>query len=265
MKNISPLFLVISFFVLLFLMLPLLIAIPLAFSSAGNLIFPPPGLSLRWFSEFFQREDFVDGLRVSLTVATISTIIATVMAGAASYGLVRMHGQLKVLTDMFFNVSLLVPVLVIGVSILFFLSVVGVAGTLPGIIIGEVMLVLPLVIRTIVAAMENYNPNLEEAAAILGANPLQVFWEVVLPQVRIGLSGGAALAFVITVSDTTIGLFLRGPHAATLPTAMISYMRFRIDPMIGSSSIIFIVISIIILFVINKLIGFEAIVGMRRE
>jgi len=265
MTKTFPVFIILSALVLIFILLPLLVAVPLAFSSARSLIFPPPGFSLNWFKEFFGRSDFVVGLRVSLIVATITTVITTLMAGAASYGLIRLKGKTRFFTDVFLNISLLIPVLIIGISMLFFLSTWGLAGTIQGIIIGEIILVLPLVLRTIMAAMENYNPNLEEAAAILGANPLRVFWEAVLPQVRVGLSGGAALVFVICISDTTIGLFLRGPNAVTLPTAMISYMRFRIDPIIGSSSLIFILISFIVLLLINRVIGFEAVVGMRRE
>lgn len=265
MKQVGIVMIIISGITILFLIVPILIAVPLAFSDARTLIFPPPALSLRWFESFFSRRDFIDGLIVSLISATASTILVTFIAGAAAYGVIRIRGPRKRMVNLFLSIPLLIPVLVIGVAMLFFLARLGMSGTIPGLILGHTMLSLPLVFLIIVAALENYNPNLEEAAANLGASPLQVFWEAILPQARTGLAAGAALAFVISMADSTMGLFLRGPGATPLPAVMIAYMTFRTDPMIGSSAVVFLSISILFLVIINRLIGFEAIIGMRRE
>ena len=256
---------ILSAVTIIFLILPVLVAIPLAFSDGRTLVFPPSGYSLRWFESFFTRADFIKGLRVSLISAIVSTILVTILGGAAAYGIVRMRGPRKIFVDAFLNIPLLIPVLVIGVAMLFFMAPLRMSGTMTGLIIGHTMLSLPLVIRIIVAALENYNPNLEEAASNLGAPPLRVFWEAVLPQARTGLGGGAAIAFVISMADATVGLFLRGPGATPLPATMIAYMTTRTDPMIGSSAVIFLCISIIFLVIINRLIGFEAVIGIRRE
>lgn len=265
MKQVGPGMILMSVLTICFLVLPILVAVPLAFSDARTLIFPPPGFSLRWFESFFSRGDFISGLVVSLISATVSTILVTIIAGAAAYGVVRMRGPKKRMVDLFLSTPLLIPVLVIGVAMLFFLARLRISGTIPGLILGHTMLSLPLVFLIIVAALENYNPNLEEAAANLGAPPLLVFWEAILPQARTGLAAGAALAFVISMADTTMGLFLRGPGATPLPAAMIAYMTTRTDPIIGSSAVVFLCISILFLVIINRLIGFEAVIGMRRE
>lgn len=260
----DPLLVTISIIALLFIAVPLVIVIPLAFSDASTLLFPPEDLSLRWFENFFAREDFMDGLKVSILAAVISTVLATAIGGGAAYALVRTRGPSRYLLDIFLNLSLLVPILVLAVALLFFLSRFEISGTLPGIIIGHTILVLPLVIRTIASAMDNYNPNLEDAAANLGAPPLRVVWEVVLPQARTGLSGGAALAFVISMADATVGLFLRGPGAVPLPAAMIGYMSFRIDPIIGASSVVLMIVSLLMLVIVDRVIGFEAVIGLRK-
>ncbi|MBW7959462.1 MAG: ABC transporter permease [Candidatus Promineofilum sp.] len=265
MKKVGPGMLIVSAIALLFLVAPIFVAIPLAFSNARTLIFPPPGWSLMWFEAFFKRPDFVKGLRISLVSATASTILVTLIAGITAYGVVHMHGTKKRLVSLLLNVPLLIPVLVIGIAMLFFLARLRLSGTLPGLILGQVMLCLPLVFLIILAALENYNPNLEDAAASLGAPPLLVFREAVLPQVTTGLAAGAALAFITSMADTTMSLFLRGPGATPLPAAMIAYMRARIDPMIGSSAVIFLCISIVFLIIINRLIGFEAVMGVREE
>ena len=120
MKQVGPLMVILSALTILFLIIPILVAVPLAFSNGRTLIFPPSGYSFQWFENFFSRADFTKGLRVSLISAIVSTILVTILGGAAAYGLIRMQGRRKILIDLFLNIPLLIPVLVIGVAMLFF-------------------------------------------------------------------------------------------------------------------------------------------------
>src|SRR6185312_15557983 len=75
--------------IVLYLIFPILVVIPLSFSSAQYLTFPPPGFSLQWYDKFFSRSDWRNAAFLSLWVASSVMVLATLLGTAASLGLVR--------------------------------------------------------------------------------------------------------------------------------------------------------------------------------
>ena len=121
--------------VILFLLLPILVVVPLSLSSASYLRFPPPGWSLRWYVSYFTRDAWTNATWLSLWVGLIVAVLATVLGTLAAFGLTR--GRLP----------------------------------LRGLI--SALIVSPLVIPTIVAAMASTSPSPARASRV---RPSASFW-----------------------------------------------------------------------------------------
>ena len=76
--------------VLLFLILPILAIIPLSFNSSTFLTYPLRGWSMRWYAEIFSDQRWLQPLRNSLLVASVTTVLATILGTLAALGLVRL-------------------------------------------------------------------------------------------------------------------------------------------------------------------------------
>ncbi|WP_286157304.1 ATP-binding cassette domain-containing protein [Sinorhizobium sp. RAC02] len=98
-----------------------------------------------------------------------------------------------------------------------------------------VPVVLPYVVRLVVANLQGTDPNLESAAMLLGARPHQAFLHITLPLLGKGLLGAAAFAFVMSFHNFTATMFLVG-NSPTLPVAAYQYIRTENDPTVAALS-----------------------------
>src|SRR5271169_2662492 len=118
----------VSALVFLFLVFPILIVIPLSFSSGTYLSFPPPGFSLRWYANFFGRSDWLDAAYLSIWIGTAVMILATALGAPAALALVRGHFRGKNLLVAFIISPLIAPVIIVAIGIYFFYARLGLIG-----------------------------------------------------------------------------------------------------------------------------------------
>nr|NKR04590.1 ABC transporter permease subunit [Escherichia coli] len=128
------------------------------------------------------------------------------------------------------------PMIVIGFSALFFLSRIGVWVSLTALLIAHTVVCLLYVLRTVAATYRCTGPSLVVAPSLLGANPLQVFWHVVLPLIRPGIAAGSLFSFLVSFDNLPISYFFGSPETLTLPVVMLSYMEHQFDPSIAALS-----------------------------
>lgn len=249
--------------VLAFVLAPIAVVVWIAFSSGSFLVFPPPGYSLRWFQAFFEREEFVASLGVSLRLALLSTAIGLVVGTLAAYGLFKLRGgPAKGAINLFLFSPLIFPEIVIAMALLIFLSERGLLGGMIGLTIAHLVIIVPLVIQTVTATLAGYRVELEEAAANLGAGPVRTFFTVTLPLIKAGVAGAAIFSFLFSFNDAVLAVFLRGPDVETLPVQMFAYIRYQINPLLGAVSTLFIAVTVVVIVIFDRLVGFERIVGL---
>ena len=246
-----------------FILAPIVIVVWIAFSSGSFLVFPPPSYGLRWFREFFARDEFVSSLWLSLKLGFIATTIGLVVGTLAAYGLFRIRrGAIRGALNVFFFSPLIFPEIVIAVALLLFLSGRGLAGSLIGLVVAHLVIIIPLVIQTVMATLGGYSVEMEEAAANLGASPVHIFFTITLPLIKAGVAGAAIFSFLFSFNDAVLAVFLRGPNTVTLPVQMFSYIRYQINPLVGAVSTLFILVTIAVIVIFDRLVGFESIVGL---
>ena len=233
--------------VLFFLVFPVFVVVPVSFSSAKYLQFPPPGWSLQWYENYLIRPGWVDATFLSIRVALVTTLLATILGTAASLALVRGRFPGRNAINSFMVSPLVVPTIIVAIGIYFFYARVRLVGHPLGLSLAHTALALPFVITNVSATLHGFDERLEFAAMNLGANRWQTFRRVTLPIIRPGVFAGALFAFITSFDELIVALFVSGTGAVTLPRKMWDGLRQEIDPTIAAVSTILITLSIAIL------------------
>jgi putative spermidine/putrescine transport system permease protein len=239
--------------VLGFLILPLLIIVPLSFSSGTFLTFPLPGLSLRWYQEFFTSAPWQLSLRNSLIVASATTALATVLGTLAALGLTRARLPGQTLLMGLIVSPMVVPLVIVAVGVYFAYAPFGLTSSLLGLTLAHTALAAPFVVITVSATLQGFDPNQARAGASLGASPVVVFRRIILPLILPGVISGALFAFVTSFDEVVVALFVTGPAERTLPRQMFNGIRENISPVIAAAATFVILISVLLLCVLELL------------
>ena len=239
--------------VLLFLIAPILAIMPLSFSSDTYFSYPLPGLSLKWYEEFFTNERWYGSLRLSLILATCTTILATTLGTLAALGISRGNLPFRATLMAVLISPMIVPVIISALGMFFFYSSIGLTGTIPGLILAHTALATPFVVITVTATLSSFDKTLMRAGESLGATPTQTFYKVVMPLIMPGMISGALFAFVNSFDEVIAVLFIAGPEQRTLPRQMFSGIREQISPTITAAASVLIVFSTLLLITVELL------------
>jgi putative spermidine/putrescine transport system permease protein len=232
---------------LIFLLGPSVIVMPMSFSSSRYLAFPPPEWSVRWYRAYFESVEWRDATLISFEAAVLTMIVATIMGTAAAYALRLVGGRAARILQVVFALPLMIPVILIAVGIFLFFARIGLNNSVPGLVLAHSALAIPLVVISVGAALRSYDLNQEMVARSLGASRFTAFLTVTLPQIRFAVASGALLAFITSLDEVVIALFIAGGDSATLTRRMFTALRDEIDPTIAAISTLLIVLSVILL------------------
>ena len=110
--------------------------------------------------------------------------------------------------------------------------------------------------------LHNFDHRIEEAAAVLGASPVRVFFEVTLPLIQPGVFAGGVFAFIVSFDQFPVSLFLVVPKGETLPVVLFNYMKFDLDGAIAAASMVSILLALSVVLALERLIGLKAYVKL---
>jgi putative spermidine/putrescine transport system permease protein len=239
MKRFSPrriIFVLLCAAILLYLVLPILIVVPMSFSSARFLTFPPPSLSLRWYREYIGNQAWMQATLVTLTVAVCTVLIATPLGVSAAYAISQSKLRIMRIIHAALLLPLMVPIIITAVGIFFVYAKVGLIATMSGLVLANVMLALPYVIISVVAGLQSFDMTQEMVARSLGMNRLRSFFAVTLPQIKASVIAGGIFAFISAMDETIVAIFISGGHYQPLTKRMFTALRDEIDPTIAAIS-----------------------------
>jgi putative spermidine/putrescine transport system permease protein len=180
----------------------------------------PQAFTTRWYSYAGNEHDIGDLLQVTLTVAVLVTVIAIAMSIPAAYVLARRDFRGKSLLLVLYLLPMLVPPMTYGIPLATLLIRLGFGGTLVGVMLANLVPVVPFVILVLTPFIEQIDVSLESAARMLGASRLQVFRRVLVPLVLPGVLTVAILAMVRTVAMFELTFLMAGPRSQTLVVAL---------------------------------------------
>jgi putative spermidine/putrescine transport system permease protein len=252
----NPAVLAFGLAVLAFLSLPILVVLPISFSAAKYLTFPPPGWSTQWYARYFGSREWMAATERSVEVALLTMVTATALGTAAALAL-RRPFRGKSLVQLAVMAPLVVPVIITAIAVYGLYARLRLVGTLPGLVLAHTVLALPFVVVVVGATLRGFDETLELAAQNLGANRWQTFRLVTLPLIRPGIVSAALLAFITSFDEIVVAIFVSGTRAATLPKQMWDGIRTEIDPTVAAVSSLLIVVTALVM-------GALALVGRAR-
>jgi putative spermidine/putrescine transport system permease protein len=231
--------------VLLYLIFPVVVVLAISFSSGDFLVFPPPGLSLRWYRAIANDPEWVSALFVTLKVGSLAALLATLLGVPASFALVRYVIPAKALFSALILCALVTPPIVTAISTFMFFVPLGLANTVFGLACAHAVSGLPFVVINCSASLRSADRNLERAAIIHGATPLGAIARITLPIISPGIIIGAILAFVHSAHELLIATFVLGGVGKPVAVKIWSGVQATSDPTIAAASAILIGLAIL--------------------
>jgi putrescine transport system permease protein len=223
-----------------FLYLPMLILVIFSFNES-KLVTVWAGFSTKWYGELFKNEAFLDAAYVTLRVALLSSLIATVLGTMAAYVLVR-AGRFpgRTIFSGMIYAPLVMPEVITGLSLLLLFISIGLDRGVLTIVLAHTTFSMCYVSVVVSARLASFDQSLEEAALDLGCTPFEAFRLVTLPVIAPAVISGWLLAFTLSLDDLVIASFTSGPSATTLPIKIWSSIRLGVSPEINALSTILI-------------------------
>jgi len=211
--------------VIVFLYAPIAILVIFSFNKGSVPTFPLSGFTLHWYHQFLTNSDMQAALETSAIVAAVSSVIAVGLGILASIGLSRSRFRGKGFVTTLVLVPLVVPLVVLGISLLLLFTVLGIQLSILTIVIGHVVISLPYTVLILMPRLGQIDASLAEAAYDLGAGPLTTFRRVTLPLILPAVVSALLVAFTTSFDEYAVASFLAGPRQ-TFPIFLYSALRF---------------------------------------
>jgi len=242
-------------FTVVFLMTPLFVTVAVSFGSSSVFTLPPPDWSLRWYDRLTVTRGLWPSLLTSLQVAAFSTAVALALGTLCAIALVRgrFPGRDGIAT--FLISPLMLPGLVVGIAMLQGFKAAGLREAYASLLIAHVIITLPYVVRTVLAALSLFDFSLIDAARTLGCSYPAAILRVLVPALGPAFLTSGMFAFLASMDNYPISIFFTDAWTKTLPIQMLQYVEENPDPTIAAISSGLVLLAIVALIVGDRLVG----------
>ena len=234
--------------------LVLLIVIPMSFSSAKSLTFPPPSLSLRWYQTFFGDPRWMEAMWTSTIVAAISSVAALLLGGLAAYGLRRGTFKGRDWAEGDFMAPLIVPTIIAAIALYLALAKIGLLGSFVGLIVAHTVLHIPVVIMVLGVAIRAFDLRIEQVAWSLGASWFYTVRKVMLPNLAPSVFAAWIFAFIGSFDEVIVTSFIAGKYE-TVPKKMFNELILEVNPTITAVATLLIAFTVLALAAVAFVLG----------
>lgn len=254
-ETVSPAIRIVVVIILLMVVAPLVVPLLMSISDTAFIVFPPQGFTLKWYAAVLANPEARGSFLFSLELAAIVTTVSLVLGIPCAAGLTRFKvpGQ-DIMLGIILS-PLIVPLIVTGIALLQFFSMMNFRATLLQLVIGHTVVCLPYVIRSVSASFVLANRNLEDAAAVLGAPPHVVATRIVWPQVRPGILAGGVFCFIVSFDDYPISMWLADGNHFPIPLYLYTVIERSFDPSIAAIASLMIFFALLLVLVIERVFG----------
>jgi putative spermidine/putrescine transport system permease protein len=243
---------------LVVLVTPVVVVLITSFTDSRALRFPPPALSLRWYKSLFDpamSAQIHAAAWNSVVVATTATAISVVLGTSAALAIAGRRTWWAQTLDALFMSPLILPTLAFGLAALMFFSTLGVPPSIPIMVVGHVAVIVPFILRTTIASLSQLDRGLLDTSASLGAGAFYTFRRVTLPVIRPGILAGAFIAFMASLDNVSVSLFLSGPETDVLPIRMWSMLESTLDVRTAAVSGVLILTTALLVVIMDRVVG----------
>lgn len=238
-----------------FLLAPLAVTAAVSFGSSAVFSLPPPGWSLRWYERLSGTRGLWSSLWTSVQIAGLSTAISLVLGTLCAIALVRGRFAGRDAVATFLVSPLMLPGLVVGVAMLQGFKLVGLRDAWPSLLVAHVVITMPYVVRTVLAALSLFDFALIDAARTLGCSYTAALRRVLVPALAPAFLTSGMFAFLASMDNYPISIFFTDAWTRTLPIQMLQYVEERPDPTVAAVSTGLIVLAAVAMVVGDRLVG----------
>jgi ABC-type spermidine/putrescine transport system, permease component II len=249
----------VAILVFLFLFLPLCLIVVTSFGTAAAIQFPIKGFTLDWYVKALQSDTFMGSFKLSLIIGVLATLLALIIGVPASYALARFSLKGRNFIKSFFLSPTVIPGIVVGYTLFQFVVIKLGLPVFQALLVGHFLISLPYIIRVVGSSMEQLDYSIEEVAWTLGCTRFRAFIQIVLPNVSSGIFAAFMLAFVNSFNNVPVSMFLSGPGVTMLPTSLLSYMEYNYDPTVSAISVMLMLLTMGLMFLVEKTLGLASI------
>jgi ABC-type spermidine/putrescine transport system permease subunit II len=241
--------------VAIYVLIPIVIAVVTSFSDGNLLRFPVTAWSVRWYRDFFSSPQYVDALFNSVVIAVGATALSTLAGTAAAWAITQHSMAGRKILSLLILLPLFMPGVVLGLGVAVTFGNVQIFGhDIFGsrflVILSHALWGMPLVFMLMETAFISLDRSTLEASSDLGAGPHLTFFEIVLPEVSVALLSSALFAFVISINEFYMALFLTTRDTQTLPVLMWLALRSAGTPRLAVAAVILLTVVLLSLMVI---------------
>lgn len=225
--------------VFLFILSPIATSFVVSFNVDRFPTLPLGGFSLRWYREIGQDPALPPAFRSTIVVGIAVSIVATVLGFTAAYTDYRYHFIGK---PVYVALALLpptIPVVILGLAMLIFLSKISLFGTTTAVVVSHVVVCMPFAMALIRLRLSQMDPSLEAAAWNLGATHWRAMREVILPFALPAILAALFITMAVSFDEYAIAWFVSG-FRETLPVRILAMLQGQVSPRINAiGSIVF--------------------------
>ncbi len=227
-----------SWLVIAYLVFPIAMMIVYSFNKVFGGVqlvsFSWNGFTTQWYHQWSNVPGLTSAFWLSIRLAVVSTVLATIVGTLLAVALVRYHpprfkGKGVIEQVLFLNIA--APEIVMGSSLLGLFVVMNINRGFLTLVLAHVMFCIAYVTVTVRARMSGFDRSLEEAAYDLGARPMVTFFRVTLPLIMPGVLAGALMAFALSIDDFVTSYFVGG-SSIPFPVWVYGATRVGIPPQV---------------------------------
>jgi len=242
-----PLLVGAAWIVLLFLMMPTLIAVPVSLTPHRYLSMPGPEISWQHYTDLFGDESWRSAIGQTLVIGGVVTLLAVVLGTGAAIGLWRLASRLGEAARIIVLAPLIVPPVVSALAFYRFFATMGLLDTFVGVILAHTVLATPYVLIAVSASLASVDPRQDQASRSLGGSSFQTMRWVILPQIMPGVLAGCVFAFLSSWDELVVTLFIAARKVYTLPRKMWDGINDQVDPTIAAAASLLFLLTVLVI------------------
>ncbi len=251
-KSFDRWMLAILILVLLFLYLPILTIIGMSFNATPYGMFPYV-FTTEWYVTLFTDSNLPAACMLSLEFSALVAIAAVILGTAAAYGLQYFAPGAARRFQFFMRLPIIIPWLVTSVSLLLLATFVGSGRSYMTMFLGNLICVLPYVVMLVSARFDSLDRRPEDAARLLGASPLRVFWDVTLPAIAPGALAGGVMALIVCFNNFCLQYYLSPISVDTLPVTVFTRIKSGYQADLNALSAIITAVAVLLVLLLSRL------------
>jgi putative spermidine/putrescine transport system permease protein len=241
--------------VFMFMMIPVVLLVPMAFSNDYILHFPPETYGLGLIKAYFSSQSWMLSTFNSFQIAILVMVLSTTMGTLAALSLVRGKYRGKQLLYAFFLSPIIIPFIITALSDYFFFAKFKLIGTITALVLAHTVIAIPYVVIVMTSVLKGFDENLEQASMSLGAGRLRTFFKITFPIIRPGILTALLFSFISSFDELIIAMFICGVDAVTLPKQMWDGIRDEINPILSAVAFLLILLTILLMVIANVIRG----------